>query len=72
MIGTMTGAMDSPTIDIALTRRLGLNPDVKRTNIEGMGCLTGFKLLNLSTDVAISSPDDRVLVIEADLRSLIG
>ena len=35
--GTMTGALDSPTIDIALTKRLGLDLDVERTNIEGMG-----------------------------------
>lgn len=35
--GTMTGAMHSPTIDIELVRRLGLNPDVERTSIEGMG-----------------------------------
>jgi hypothetical protein len=35
--GTMTGAMQSPTIDIELTRRLGLHADVDRTSIEGMG-----------------------------------
>ena len=35
--GTMTGGMHSPTIDIELVRRLGLNLDVEHTNIEGMG-----------------------------------
>mmetsp|Transcript_7671 Transcript_7671/g.19108 ORF Transcript_7671/g.19108 Transcript_7671/m.19108 type:complete len:187 (+) Transcript_7671:255-815(+) len=35
--GTMTGAMHSPTTDIELVSRLGLNPDVERTSIEGMG-----------------------------------
>ena len=35
--GTMSGGMHSPTIDITLTRRLGLNPDIERTSIEGMG-----------------------------------
>ena len=35
--GTMTGALDSPTIDIQLTKNLGLDLDVERTNIEGMG-----------------------------------
>jgi predicted naringenin-chalcone synthase len=49
--GTMTGAMHSPTIDIELVKRLGLNLDVARTSIEGMGCLTGFRLLNLAREV---------------------
>ena len=35
--GTMTGAMHSPTIDIELAIRLGLDLDVERTSIEGMG-----------------------------------
>ena len=35
--GTMTGAMHSPTIDIELVKRLGLNMDVERTSLEGMG-----------------------------------
>ncbi len=35
--GTMTGALDSPTIDIQLVKKLGLSMDVERTSIEGMG-----------------------------------
>lgn len=35
--GTMTGAMHSPTIDIELVHRLGLDLNVERTSIEGMG-----------------------------------
>lgn len=70
--GTMTGAMDSPTIDQALVKRLGLNLDVRRTNIEGMGCYTGFRLLNLAEEAAFGRPKTRILVIEAELRSLIG
>ena len=49
--GTMTGGMDSPTIDITLVSRLGLSPDVQRTSIEGMGCLTSLRLLNLAQQV---------------------
>jgi len=70
--GTMTGAMDSPTLDIKLTKALGLNPDVERTSIEGMGCLTGFRLLNLARQVAAAQPHARILVIAADLRSALG
>ena len=70
--GTMTGAMQSPTIDIHLTQLLGLHYDVQRTSIEGMGCLTGFRLMNLARSEVINNPKSRVLVIEADLRSAIG
>jgi len=70
--GTMTGAMHSPTIDILLAKRLGLRLDVERTSIEGMGCLTGFRLLNLARQVASTEKDARILVIEGDLRSALG
>ena len=68
----MTGALDSPTIDILLAKRLGLNLDVKRTSVEGMGCLTGYRMLNLAVETSHKQPEKRILVIEADLRSLIG
>lgn len=70
--GTMTGAMHSPTIDIHLTKRLGLSLDVARTSIEGMGCLTGYRCLNLARETALGNPDARILVLEGDLRSAIG
>jgi len=70
--GTMTGAMMSPTLDIHLTKRLGLSLDVARTSIEGMGCLTGYRLLNLARETALGNPDARILVLEGDLRSAIG
>lgn len=67
--GTMTGAMDSPTVDIRLASALGLDLDVKRTSIEGMGCLTGYRLLNLAREVVLGNPKARILVVAADLRS---
>ncbi|MDP2438258.1 MAG: hypothetical protein Q8P67_21140 [archaeon] len=70
--GTMTGGMDSPTTDIFLTSSLGLSMDVKRTSIEGMGCLTGFRLLNLAREVCLNNPSARILVVAADLRSALG
>merc|ERR1740139_667329 len=70
--GTMTGGMDSPTIDVCLAKRLGLSADVQRTSIEGMGCLTGFRLLNLAQQVAQGTPGARILVLEGELRSALG
>jgi len=70
--GTMTGAMQSPTLDIHLTKRLRLNNDVARTSMEGMGCLTGYRLLNLARETALSNPNARILCLEGDLRSAIG
>ena len=35
----------------------GLSPDVQRTSIEGMGCLTGFRLLNMAQQVAQGTPE---------------
>merc|ERR1719230_2397996 len=61
--GTMTGAMDSPTLDIVLTKKLGLSYDVKRTSIEGMGCLSGFRLMNLAAECVDNAPEKRIRVI---------
>lgn len=70
--GTMTGGMDSPSMDIRLTQGLGLASSVKRTNIEGMGCLTGFRLLNIAREISMGNPTARILVVSADLRSALG
>ena len=70
--GTMTGGMHSPSIDVKLVGRLGLSSDVGRTNIEGMGCLTGFRLLNIAREIAHADSNARILVISADLRSALG
>jgi len=45
---------------------------VARTSIEGMGCLTGYRLLNLARETALGNPNARILVLEGDLRSAIG
>ena len=70
--GTMTGAMHSPSIDVKLVGSLGLSQDVSRTSIEGMGCLTGFRLLNMAREIARGDPNARILVLSADLRSALG
>ena len=70
--GTMTGGMHSPTIDIRLAKLLGLSNDVSRVSIEGMGCLTGYRCMNLAREAANADPNARILCVAADLRSAIG
>eukprot|EP00931_Biecheleriopsis_adriatica_P091994 TRINITY_DN65832_c0_g1_i1.p1 TRINITY_DN65832_c0_g1~~TRINITY_DN65832_c0_g1_i1.p1 ORF type:complete len:695 (+),score=87.24 TRINITY_DN65832_c0_g1_i1:194-2086(+) len=70
--GTMTGGMQSPSMDVLLTQRLQLSPDVERVSIENMGCLTGFRLINVAKQAVDSNPAHRVLVVVADVRSAIG
>jgi len=70
--GTMTGGMHSPSIDVKLVGQLGLSQDVARASIEGMGCLTGFRLLNMAHEIAKGDQNARILIISADLRSALG
>lgn len=69
--GTMTGGMESPGIDVELTKKLGLDTDVRRIQLENSGCLTGFRLLNLGTEALQMNPDGCALVVCADARSLL-
>ena len=68
----MTGGMDSPTIDILLSQRLGLHENVERLSVEGMGCLTGFRLMKTARQLVLADPGAKVLVVEGELRSLLG
>ena len=70
--GTMTGGMDSPSMDILLSKKLGLRADVQRISVEGMGCLTGFRLVNMARQLVLVDPNAKVLIVEGELRSLLG
>ncbi|CAE7267141.1 stlA [Symbiodinium sp. CCMP2592] len=73
LCGTMTGGMEAPSLDIRLSKKLGLPDKVERISVENMGCLTGFRLLNVARQiVAADAVRAKVLVVVADLRSLIG
>ena len=72
IFGTMTGSIAAPSMDILIAKQLQLNSNVKRLNVESMGCLTGFRLLALSKDIAFQSRDNCVLLIVADIRSALG
>ena len=64
-----TGSITMPALDTVLCRRLGLRGDIKRLNVENMGCLGGFKCLALANEFAIAKPDNIVLVVVCDIRS---
>jgi len=77
VFGTMTGTIHAPTLDIEIARGdtaegLGLQIGIKRVNIEGMGCLTGYRCLGLANDIARSDPRNTVLLIVCDIRSALG
>lgn len=72
IFGTMTGSISAPSMDILISKELQLNCNVKRLNVESMGCLTGFRLLGLSRDIALQSSNNRVLLIVSDIRSALG
>jgi chalcone synthase len=72
VFGTMTGSICAPSMDILISKELKLNPNVKRLNVESMGCLTGFRLVGLCRDIAYQSSNNKVLLIVADIRSALG
>lgn len=70
--GTMTGAIYAPTMDVQLINHLSLSPSTKRINIEGMGCLTGYRCIALASSLCKEDPSNRVLVVVGDIRSALG
>jgi chalcone synthase len=72
VFGTMTGTIAAPSMDIYISKQLGLNHNVKRLNVESMGCLTGFRLVGLCQDISLQSENNVVLLIVSDVRSALG
>ena len=72
VFGTMTATIGAPSMDIHIARELKLNADIKRLNVEAMGCLTGFRLVGLCRDIALQSEDNVVLLVVCDIRSALG
>lgn len=71
VFGTMTTLIQAPSLDVAIAFKLQL-PNVKRLNVNGMGCLTGFRLVGLCQDIARADEDHVVLLVVADIRSALG
>jgi len=72
VFGTMTGTIHAPTMDIEVAIKLGLPASIKRLNVEGMGCLTGYRALGLASDIARADPSHIVLLVVCDIRSALG
>lgn len=69
--GSMTGGIHAPTMDIELIDHFGMSPYTKKLNVENMGCLTGFRCLEIASMYAKES-GSKVLVVVADMRSVLG
>jgi alkylresorcinol/alkylpyrone synthase len=72
VFGTMTGTIHAPTMDIEIAIALGLPSTIKRLNVEGMGCLTGYRALGLANDIARADAKNIVLLVVCDIRSALG
>ena len=70
--GPMTSGMYSPSIDVKLVGSLRLSPNLSRTYIEGMVCLTGFCLLNMAREASLANQYARILVSSGGTHSALG
>ena len=66
---TVTG-IATPTIDVALSNRLGMRRDLKRTPIFGLGCGAGAAGLARTADYVRGFSRDTALLISVELCSL--
>jgi predicted naringenin-chalcone synthase len=66
---TCTGAQ-SPGVDHGIIARLGLSPDISRTNIGFMGCHGAMNGLSVATAFAAANPSAVVLVTCVEICSL--
>jgi alkylresorcinol/alkylpyrone synthase len=66
---SVTG-MATPSIDARLVNRLGLNPELRRTPIFGLGCVAGAAGLARAADWAKAYPESNVALLAVELCSL--
>ncbi len=60
----------TPSIDARLVNRLGLNPQLRRTPIFGLGCVAGAAGLARAADWAKAYPEANVALLAVELCSL--
>lgn len=70
LITTSCTGFFAPGVDIALIKRLGLDPSVKRLHLGFMGCHAAFNALGAAADIVRADPSARVLVCAVELCSL--
>lgn len=66
---TVTG-ISTPTIDVALSNRLGMRRDLKRTPIFGLGCGAGAAGLARTADYVTGFSGDVAMLVSVELCSL--
>jgi alkylresorcinol/alkylpyrone synthase len=66
---TVTG-IATPTIDVALSNRLGMRRDLKRTPIFGLGCGAGAAGLARTADYVRGFPRETAMLVSVELCSL--
>jgi alkylresorcinol/alkylpyrone synthase len=66
---TVTG-IATPTIDVALSNRLGMRRDLKRTPIFGLGCGAGAAGLARTADYVRGFPRETAMLLSVELCSL--
>lgn len=62
--------MAAPGLDIELTQKLGLSPQIARTCINFMGCYAAITALRTASDIINGNPDAVVLLAGVELCSL--
>jgi alkylresorcinol/alkylpyrone synthase len=65
-----TTGLATPSIDARLINKLGLRPTVRRTPIWGLGCAGGAAGLSHAYHHLLGHPDQRVLLVAAELCGL--
>jgi alkylresorcinol/alkylpyrone synthase len=69
LIWVSTTGLAAPSPDALLINRLGMNSHIRRTPIWGLGCAGGVAGLARAYQYARAFPDQRVLLISAELCS---
>lgn len=69
IITSHTTSWAVPQMDVHLTNRLGLRPDVRRLALTTVGCVGGAKALAQAADHLAARPGSRVLVVVAEVIS---
>jgi predicted naringenin-chalcone synthase len=69
IVASCTG-FTAPGLDLQLSERLGLRPDVQRTIIGFMGCSAAVPALRMADHVVRADLDARVLVVNLELCTL--
>ena len=66
---SVTG-VSSPSVDARLVNRMGLNPQIKRNPIFGLGCVAGAAGLVRAADYVRAYPDQVAILLSIELCSL--